>query len=206
MKKFWLWLLGAACGAMALPGYADGGAFSPKWTPFQWGIYAPVQLFDRNTAVNGFRLSTIYSDNDDMYGLDTGVVGWSKRAVGCQINLVSVTEEKATGVQLGVANSNERDTTGLQIAGANFTGSPMMNSAGKTRASQLGYVNVSNNDFAGCQLGIANLSNWKFAGCQIGLINVNDDANAPEKASCFQFGLINFNTSGFLICFPLVNF
>ena len=207
MKKFWVLLLGLACGAAALPvSAADGGAFHAQWTPFEWGVFPPVQLFDRYTNVDGFRLSTVYSKNAGVYGLDTGVVGGSDRAGGLQVNLLNMTSEKFVGMQVGLVSSNDGDTQGVQIAGANITGSEMMNTTGKTRAAQIAYVNISNNDFAGNQIGVANLSNWKFYGCQLGLINVNDDSNAPTKATCVQVGLINFNTSGFLICFPLVNF
>lgn len=207
MRKMATMMLGMICGAMAWSAAAaEGGAFNLRWTPFQWGVFPPVQLFGTQTGVYGLRLSTIYSDNNVMYGLDTGVFTGAKEAVGMQIAAANFVTDYAGGIQLALVNANGKDTTGAQLALVNIGGREDHLIEGHTKGAQLGYVNVSNSVFSGVQLAMANLSNWTFRGMQIGLINCNDDAGASQKSTCVQIGIINYNTSGFLLFFPVFNF
>ena len=199
-------LVVVAGSAMAETFSERGGAFPMKWTPFQWGVFPPVQLLGINTPVYGWRLSTVYSDNKVMRGLDTGVFTGADEAIGCQIAAANFVTDYACGLQLGVANANGRNTTGAQLGLVNIGGNEDMTIEGKTKGTQMGYINISNSIFSGFQLAAVNVSNWTFYGLQLGLINCNDDEGAPTKKPCVQIGVMNFNTSGFLPFFPLINF
>lgn len=45
-------------------------AASSGWTPFQFAVWHPVQVFDENTDVYGLRTSLFYGRNRNIYGID----------------------------------------------------------------------------------------------------------------------------------------
>lgn len=190
MREFFKVICGVI-GFLLLISGVQAGAFEAKWTPAQWSVYPPIQLFNDRSEVVGLRINTVYGTNALVYGLDTGVVGNAEKFNGLQVNLVNAAVMNMTGAQVGLCNIVGRED-GLKV--------------GKGRGAQLGWVNVSNGDFAGAQLGVANLSDNAIAGTQIGFINSSDDSNAAGQGNCFQLGVLNFNKNGFLPFFVLFNF
>ncbi len=68
-------------------------------------LFDPVQIFDADTSIKGFRLNLIYGVNQDMTGLDIGLGNHVKGNM--------------SGVQLGLANIVESDFKGWQTSLAN---------------------------------------------------------------------------------------
>ncbi len=169
------------------------------WVGFQWGVCPYLQIFNENTKINGFRLSTLYSKNTEMTGFDLGVFPCAEDATGLQISVANVNTGTTMGAQLGVVNTSDGKMDGTQIGA--------VNSAGSVKGAQLGYVNISDKDSYGTQLGIVNISPANFCGFQLGFINTSGDENTDNgDKKCFQLGFLNFNKHGFLPFMILFNF
>ena len=182
--------IGGFCLGLAVAGL-HAGALDAEMTPFQWSFYPPVQLFTAKTMVSGLRLNTGYGNNTQVNGIDVGICGGA---------------EKVRGLQVGILSAATMEMSGAQVGLCNFTGREDLVKTGKANGAQVGWVNASQSDFAGAQVGVANLSSNGMYGAQVGFINHVDDSNAVRQGNCFQFGVLNFNKSGFLPFFILFNF
>ena len=134
-----------ALAAVSLRAEADGY--------FMLSVFSPGQLPAPSSTIYGGRLSLIYGDCHELYGVDFGVTGAVReRMNGAQFNLLwNGVGTDMGGFQLGVANTVEGYFAGLQ----------------------LGLVSVAD-ELYGCQIGLVNVATHLY-GCQIGLLNFATD-------------------------------
>jgi hypothetical protein len=145
--------------------------------PINLSLFTPIQIFDKDTSIHGFRFSLIYGVNREMHGFDLGLVN---RATGSVV-----------GLQWGIANWNESSLKGIQLGFLNHQG-------GETMGAQLGTINLQDAG-TGFQWGLVNYSPV-MKGLQLGLVNY------AEHLEGLQIGLINIAKNGFLPVFVIVNF
>lgn len=175
-------LLAITAVACAFASLAPATASAEEDTvPLQFAFMNPLQIFDKEHSVNGYRLSILVGVNRNIRGLDVAGVateanGWVR---GIQIAPGNQVQGDCTGVQLGAfANYVGGSLSGLQFAG------------GTTYASEGKGVQIA---------GILSRAR-KLKGFQFALINMADEMEG------LQIGLINFNKNGFLPFFPFFNF
>jgi hypothetical protein len=161
MSRFILFAMTAV--VVALAGLAPC-AFAQDVKPINLSLVDPIQIYNRDTAIKGFRFNLIYGNNAGIKGVDIGLANWNTGdLVGLQWGAVNWTEGDFKGWQTGPVNKVGGFMTGLQTSalvsmnesGKGFMGSP---------------ANVSQ-DFIGLQFGIVNYA-VELHGIQIGLINV----------------------------------
>ncbi len=168
MKKI-LFAAVIAFAAVSLRADADGY--------FMLSVFSPGQLPAPSSTIYGGRLSLIYGDCHELYGVDFGITGSVREHMdGAQFNLFwnGIGTDMA-GFQLGVANTVEGYFAGWQ----------------------LGLVNVSD-ELYGCQLGLVDVASAVY-GCQLGLVNVT-----THLYGC-QLGLLNFSTDRAWTFWPFIN-
>ncbi len=108
---------------------------------------------------------------------------------GVKIGLpISAGRTRVHGLELSVFCSATDIVNGMQLAPVNVSK--------QMSGFQMSFVNVAGMKSYAWQLGLVNTIG---TGVQIGLVNVADRAG-------FQFGLLNFNSEGFLPVFPIINF
>ena len=135
MKKV-LFAVAIVLAAVSLRADADGY--------FMLSVFSPGQLPTPSSSICGGRLSLIYGECHELYGLDLGLCGYVReRMCGAQLDAFwnGVGTDMA-GCQLGLVNTAEGDAFGLQ----------------------LGLVNVADHLY-GCQLGLVNVVTdraWTF--------------------------------------------
>ncbi|MBU43796.1 MAG: hypothetical protein CMN76_11290 [Spirochaetaceae bacterium] len=182
------------------------GLMQAAYTPFQFSIYMPGQLFARETEVRGLRLNLAYSENADVYGLDVGPVQVSQDVAGAQVHLVSVSEGSVDGVQLGLSSSVdgsfrgaqvgvfsavEQDFSGVQLGGFNtaasgkgvFVGLLYQKFTGDLDGFVFSPIAITEGELTGYQIGLFYNSADDFPLLQLG--GVNDAEYAP-----IQLGLL----------------
>ncbi|MCP3965697.1 MAG: hypothetical protein GY750_15180 [Lentisphaerae bacterium] len=191
------------------------GLLKTSMTPFEFGILSPFQLFSGNTEVYGIRISTLYTFNKSMYGLDIGAICDSDDSYGVQVNVANLVNSTQGGLGISFVNITHRNMYGVQMGAYNQSGiqdiAKIFGGVGDARGCQFGVVNLTNSNFAGGQFGLVNISNTVFNGVQIGLVNgcwgpdeiLNDyfstaTREASEKQQCVQIGFFNFNPNGYL--------
>jgi hypothetical protein len=162
MKKFAAIFLLAAL--VAAP------AFAVSFTPFQLGIWGPdAQLCEQGTPVWGLRLNLLKSQNDEVFGLDLGLVSRIGQADAISLNAVN-SAVALKGAQFGFYNVVSRDAIGVQCGLYNIDESSIA-------GGQLGLVNIAQS-VGGCQIGLFNRC-ISMNGIQVGLINIIEDAEVP---------------------------
>ena len=135
MKKV-LFAVAIVLAAVSLRADADGY--------FMLSVFSPGQLPTPSSSICGGRLSLIYGECHELYGLDLGLCGYVReRMCGAQLDAFwnGVGTDMA-GCQIGLVNTAEGDAFGLQ----------------------LGLVNVTDHLY-GCQLGLVNIVTdraWTF--------------------------------------------
>ena len=127
MKKV-LFAVAIVLAAVSLRADADGY--------LMLSVFSPGELPTPSSSIYGGRLSLIYGECHELYGLDLGVAGYMReRLCGAQLNAVwNGVGTDVAGCQLGLVNTAEGDAAGLQ----------------------LGLVNVADHLY-GCQLGLVNI-------------------------------------------------
>jgi hypothetical protein len=170
-------------------------------TPFQLALFHPVQLFPKETRVQGLRIDLLYGVNDELSGVDLGLVNRTTGPTqGLQLGAfpfggVNITDSldglQFAGFWAG-ANFASGDVTGLQIAGilggmniaGNLKGVQIsglllgLNMAQNTRGLQLATLYNQAEDMQGLQLGLVNICT-RMRGVQIGLANVIKESKVP---------------------------
>lgn len=195
------------------------GAIDADWSPFEFGIYPPVQLFEEDSDICFLRISAFYTKNQSAYGFDFGIINNSNDAAGLQIALANICQNNQIGLGIGVVNFAKKSVYGWQIGLFNNSGSgQVLKEYDGSGGVQIGWTNLTKSIFSGVQIGIANLSTAKFSGLQLGFVNSDRDHNSfdqiltykdktdHKKDLCVQIGLLNFNEDGFLPIFPIINF
>ena len=149
MKKIMI-VAAIAFAAVSLRADADGY--------LMLSVFSPGQLPEPSSTICGGRLSLIYGDCHELYGLDLGTAGSVREYMGgAQLNLLwNDVGTDFGGLQCGVVNSVEGYAAGLQLG--------LVNVSGDLYGCQLGLVNVTENLY-GCQLGLLNFTtsrDWTF--------------------------------------------
>ena len=135
MKKI-LFVAAVALAAVSLRADVDGYVML--------SVFSPAELPTPSASIYGGRLSLIYGECHELYGLDVGLAGYVRERV-CGVQLDAVWNGVGTdmdGLQIGLVNAVEGDVSGLQ----------------------LGLVNVADRLY-GCQIGLANFvmdRDWTF--------------------------------------------
>ncbi len=178
------------------------GAFAAI-SPVSVSVLKPVQFPPSDFSITGARLSLLWGQHRDLYGVDLGVIG-------------NITEQSFVGVGVsGGFNWTQGQTTilGLQLAGIGNFNTNKTNVYGlqlalltnyNTAASQVtgiqaALVNYSpHTNIYGVGLGLYNRAQDVY-GVQIGLVNVADNLHG------IQIGLINFNHKGLFVVSPIIN-
>lgn len=181
---------------------------SSGWTPFQFAVWHPVQVFDEDTDVYGLRTSLFYGSNRDIYGIDFSlfsnaaddIYGLSITAFGNQLHhgICPFTYWKLD--QNRVPNIH-----GIQIGG-NIVGyigllfpfpigyyAAITTRAGDVDGAQISLVGNSAQKVRGIQLaGIVNYAESDLTGLQIAAIG----SKAKGEGVAFQIGGIGNLTEG----------
>ncbi len=132
--------------------------------PFQLSLFPFVQLFNKETSVNGLSLG-IAGENSGMNGLSLMVYGYSvEHLSGVQISGINCVADMGSGLQIGVINLSSK-YRGLQVGLFNFF-------ARDVKGVQIGFVNLnySGSELFGLQVGAYN-SVSTMHGIQIGFTN-----------------------------------
>jgi hypothetical protein len=173
-------------------------------TPLSIGIVPPIQFPSSEYSITGLRLSVLWGEHRDLYGLDFGAIGniTTQTFVGTAISGVfNITRNSTTivGLQLaGAANLNSNKTN---IYGGQLTLGVNSNSASSMVAGLqiAGLANLSEHtDIYGAQIGLYNRAQDVY-GLQIGLVNV------AQSLHGVQLGLMNFNIKGLFYVAPILN-
>jgi len=188
--------------------------FTRHWTPFQAGLFHPVQIFSKKYAVKGWRFSFLYTLNQEMDGFDlsalglsssrfvngfqTGIAGEAKEFNGVQLVTFSTAIKKFNGVQfsvLEIPDKNADSFCGFRINCISDL-SEINEINGFNIAGIMGFCNNMN----GVQISYAAI-NEKANGLQMGIAY-----NEAEETNGVQFGIVNYckNISGVQI--GLLNF
>lgn len=154
-------------------------------------VFDPIQYPDRSSSVDGIRLNLFYGRNQDVNGLDLGVLlpvtlnTLNGRLWGLQISSYNETGS-GTGIQWGFVNYSRRDFTGIQFSLGNITG-------GTTIGTQIGFINRTGK-LRGIQVGIFNYAE-NLTGLQVGLSNLRGNPNPkfPRAAPAAFFPLVNWS-------------
>lgn len=156
MKKTHLFMICMALMIFAMP---SGAAAAGKTRVAQFAFFHPVQVFPETDSIRAFRFNMLYGVNNDVNGLDIGMVN---RVTG---NL--------SGVQFGVFNWVEGDAEVWQSAVVNLT-------EGNFLGFQSGIFNRTKKQCKGAQLGIVNMTG-SLNGLQIGVLNINESGTKYKK-------------------------
>ena len=168
MKRAWAFFLLAAL--LAAP------ALALDLTPLQIGFAGErAQLFPAQTQVMGLRLNLAMSDNQEVMGLDAGLVSKAGRMDAIQFNLVNMVDTEFNGLSAG-----------------------LFNRMGSVAGLQAGLFNHVAHDLSGFQLGLFNTAD-DVSGFQVGLIN------RTVSIRGVQLGLVNLIEQGPLTFFPILN-
>jgi hypothetical protein len=124
-------------------------------TEFQASLFYPAQLHPADYSIDdGLRLNLIYGVNENVRGIDIGIVNKANGdAGGFELGMVNEVKMNFQGVQIGlIANVTRHSCQGFQA----------------------GVYNDAEEDMRGLQLGIVNHAG-SLNGIQIGILNFNDD-------------------------------
>ena len=143
--------------------------------PIQIALVNPIQIFNEDTSITGLRLNLLYGRNQNVKGIDLGLIAGhtTGNGKGVQWNLVNITDGMFTGFQWGAVNIVGGQSTAFQLGWFNQT-------KASSESFQWGLLNVAE-DMSGFQLGIVNYAQ-KMYGLQIGLLNI---IKSKEKLPVF---------------------
>jgi hypothetical protein len=201
MKK----ILAAILILLSLPVFSP--AYGADWTPVQLSLFHPIQLYSEKTDVQGLRLNLVYGLNENVSGLDIGIVNQVvNKFKGAQVGAfpfggANFTKE-LSGLQLagffGGINIATGKTVGMQVSGT-LAG---INYAGDVTGAQISGllvgVNVAKN-VKGLQACIVYNQAESMQGLQIGLVNYCMEMKG------IQIGLVNIIEKGRIPFLPIVN-
>jgi hypothetical protein len=155
---------------------------------------APGVRTPDDAHVSGFRFSLLYGENEEMSGLDFGMLSISETStlsgVAFVLGVSKVNVEMDGGVAFSLINYHTGRDSGLNAAFVN-----KVNSA--ENAVDLGFVNIADGTTM-VDIGGLNIANSTTA--QLGFVNVT------KRLKGFQFGFVNIANNGFLPIFPIFNF
>jgi len=180
--------------------------------PLQISFTQSAQIASSEKSVCGLRLNLPIGSNNNVTGIDIGLIGAAVKSRGIQLNIINVSDEN-TGLQIaGLFNLTET-VRGIQVAPlANYNlgihTSPDMvglqlamflnNHDGDITGAQIGLFNWATN-LHGVQAGLINNVEYSVTGFQVGLVNV------AHELKGVQIGLLNIAHNGIQPYFPLIN-
>jgi hypothetical protein len=168
----------------------------------QLALLNPVQIFPESTSIRGARLNLLYGANENLDGVDAGLINRVTDEVGgIQLGVANLTEGAMTGAQLGFLANEAGRMRGLQllalgsrsesIAGVQWAGVAVTNSlsglqvatgvsAQRVRGVQIGLlVTECSGELTGIQIGaLVNFANG-VTGLQLGLLNIDPSSRFP---------------------------
>jgi hypothetical protein len=173
-------------------------------SPLSFNLFPPVEFPSSEYSVAGLRLSALWGDQRDLYGIDLGLLG-------------NITEQRFVGAAFsGLFNVTHGDTTvvGFQIAGLANVNTNKTNVVGLQAALGINY-HVAESSIEGLELAfIGNYApHTNIYGAQIGLYNKAQDVygiqfglvNSCSDLHGLQIGLVNFNDKGLFAVSPILN-
>ncbi|MGE0763417.1 MAG: hypothetical protein AB7N80_09065 [Bdellovibrionales bacterium] len=179
------------------------GQVQAALSPVSVAIVPPVQFPSKDFSITGARLSLIYGQHRDVYGLDLGLIGniTEQTFVGVGVSgLFNITKGQTKAIGLQAAgltnwNVNKTDVYGIQLA----LGLNRNIAASSVVGLQAALVNMGEHTtIYGAQVGVYNRA-LRVNGIQLGLVNVT------ESLSGIQIGLINFHRKGLFSVSPILN-
>lgn len=211
MKKV-LFAVAFVMAAFSLHAEADGY--------FMLSVCSPGELPGPSSVIHGGRLSLVYGECRELYGLDISMSGYVReRMDGLQIGFVFNYVDSAAGAQFGFANVVEHEFYGLQDGAwnhADFLAGMQrgaVNTAGYVDGAQFasvlnwagelyGYQSSMYWNHAvvgvGMQFGLVNCAGY-FAGMQVGLFNWANDLDG------LQLGFVNVVANQSVPVLPFIN-
>jgi|GEM_PF-1039782 len=176
------------------------------WTPFQFAVWNPVQLFDENTDVYGLRMSLFYGRNRDIYGMDFSL--FSNNADDIYgLSILGFGNELLFGCTVGAwawAEKRVPNIHGVQIgggAGAGFILYPypigaaaaLVTKAGNVDGAQISLLGNHAARVRGIQIaGLANYVEGGMTGLQLALIG----SKTKGEGTAIQIGVFGNATDG----------
>lgn len=186
-------------GCLAGVGLVFGLSLPAGAAPCQLALCYPLQVVEASADVTGLRLNLLYGRNQDIAGLDVGLINQAvHRVVGLQIGGIGnlntwpfSTNQAAevNGLQAGLLFNTTATARGAQVgAGVNWV-------QGDLRGLQLCYVaNVVQHEARGVQAGWLNVAQQGLTGLQLGgglLTALN--FSGPVRGAQVNAGLFSFN-------------
>jgi hypothetical protein len=172
-------------------------------SPVAVSIVPPIEFPGHDFSVTGLRLSALWGNQRNVYGLDLGVVG-------------NMTDGDNVGISAsGIFNYNKGATTAVLLQAAGFGNF----NVGKARIFGLQIAGIMNKNEAesvvgGVQVALLNLCPYtNIRGLQAGLYNKAHDVvgfqigviNDADSLHGLQIGLINFHRQGLFSVAPILN-
>lgn len=141
----------------SVPGWAK--EIQPTY--IQLGFWDSFELFPSSYSVNGLRLDFFKGVNDNVQGIDFGVINKSNSGGGFEFGALNFSEDYK-GLQLGVLANIVSSGEGVEV----------------------GMYNSAKEQMHGLQVGLINIAG-ALDGVQIGIFNYND--NIPGRFSPFVY-------------------
>ncbi len=145
--------------------------------PFQLALFDPIQVVSSDESVSGLRIGLIYTVNENVSGLDWGLVTKTTGdQVGIQIGAIHLVDGNFNGLQEGLYNRVSGDFVGWQNGFINIT-----------HGSASGLHNRSG-AFHGLQFGAWHSAESLDGGLQIGILNFNKSGEPIGFLPIINFG------------------
>lgn len=143
----------------------------------QISIWAPqTQLVPDYIDVSGLKINLPYGSNQNMAGLDLGLVSINGNTAALQVNFFNRSYESFSGLQVGLVNL-----------------------AGASDGISLSLFNSTEGISRGLDIALVNTA-LEHRGIQFGLVNYT------EFLTGFQIGFVNIVTKSTVPFFPIINF
>ncbi len=152
MKKIMLALIAAA--GLALPAFSAGlynnvpGA-EAAWTPFDFALVWPLQIFNYDVPLKGLNLAVLGGIHQEMTGVSLSGVQISGKTTGLTAATLVVSADDIAGLAIAPVTLSSFNR-GLCFGGVNVSYPSKMRSKG---GLQIGAVNYAEN---GMQIGVVN--------------------------------------------------
>jgi hypothetical protein len=172
-------------------------------SPIAVSIVPPIEFPGHDFTVAGLRVSALWGNQRNVYGLDVGAIG-------------NMTDGESVGISAsGLFNYNKGTTTGILLQAAGFGNF----NVGKARIFGLQLAGVMNSNKAesvvgGAQIALLNLCPYtNIRGLQVGLYNRAHDVagfqigiiNETDFLHGVQIGLVNLYHQGTFSVAPILN-
>lgn len=166
--------------------------------PLQMSVIPSAQLISEKESICGLRLNIPVGKNEEVTGIDIGLIGSAETKRGIQLNIINGGTNNDGLAIAGLFNFNSGSVRGVQVAplaNLNFNYRTPPDMVGLQVAI---FLNSNGGDLTGAQIGIFNYAD-SVHGLQIGLFN------KAHKLYGIQIGLINHATNGAIPYLPVIN-